>query len=480
MKYRSAPSGPGNVLQQREPGPHVRLPRLGHAGQRADARAHVARALGVVGLRHQQVAREALGALAVARVEGLDGDAEAARVAADVVEREQAPVAVEGGVLDALGHHRRRRLLEARDELVRRLGQPLDARLAQDLGVLRRDRGRRGGRCGRPAARTAPRRGRRRSWRRRRRSTSGVNVVDGLLALGLVGDRAERPRVAGDLGPQRGQRRLALRVDEQRRRVVEELVADRALDRPVAQLLAGVEDLLDPHVLDARVAQALEVAGGVGEPVGVVDAQAVDRALADQRQREAVRLLEHLRVLLAHAREVVDVEEAAVAAGLRVEVEELLAQLRVAPVAVGVVGRHVVGDDVEHHAQPGVAARRRPARGTPPRRRAPRRSRSGRRRRSRASSPAAPGRTAAGRGARRPARPGRARARAPARSRSRRPAAGGRWPAAPSSAPQEDHRARRDHELLARRPARSSSARPPGRRWSARAPSARRSGARAA
>ena len=40
----------------------------------------------------------------------------AARVAADVVEREQPHVAVERGVLDALRHDRRRRLLEARDE----------------------------------------------------------------------------------------------------------------------------------------------------------------------------------------------------------------------------------------------------------------------------------------------------------------------------------------------------------------------------
>ena len=39
------------------------------AGQRADPRAHVARALGVVRLRHQQVAREARGALGVRGVE---------------------------------------------------------------------------------------------------------------------------------------------------------------------------------------------------------------------------------------------------------------------------------------------------------------------------------------------------------------------------------------------------------------------------
>ena len=86
----------------------------------------------------------------------------------------------------------------------------------------------------------------------------------------------ERARVARELLPQLGQRRLAGRVDEERRDVVQELVARRALDRPVAQPLARLEDLLDPDVLGAAVAQPLEVAGRVGEPVGVVDAQPVD------------------------------------------------------------------------------------------------------------------------------------------------------------------------------------------------------------
>ena len=43
--------------------------------------------------------------------------AERARVAAHLVQRDQALVAVEGGVLDALGHHRRAHLLEADGEL---------------------------------------------------------------------------------------------------------------------------------------------------------------------------------------------------------------------------------------------------------------------------------------------------------------------------------------------------------------------------
>ena len=84
------------------------------------------------------------------------------------------------------------------------------------------------------------------------RSHLGPERAADLLELGLEGELAEAPVVAGDLLPQRGQRRLAGGVDEQRGDVVEELVADGARDRPVAQLLAGVEDLLHPHVLDAR------------------------------------------------------------------------------------------------------------------------------------------------------------------------------------------------------------------------------------
>jgi hypothetical protein len=100
-------------------------------------------------------------------------------------------------------------------------------------------------------------------------------------------------------------------------------------------------------VLGPARAQPLEVAGGIGEPVRMVDPQAVDRALACQLQRQLVRLGEDALVLLAHGGQVVDVEEAAVAAGALVDVEEAVPQRRVGPVAVRVVGRHVVGHDVE-------------------------------------------------------------------------------------------------------------------------------------
>ncbi len=100
--------------------------------------------------------------------------------------------------------------------------------------------------------------------------------------------------------------------------------------------------------------QALEVAGRVGETVGVVDAQAVDHAFADQVEHLAVRQLEDLGILDAHAGEIVDVEEAPVVAGLGIDVEDARALGFVGPPAVLVACAHVVGDDVEDDRQPGV------------------------------------------------------------------------------------------------------------------------------
>jgi hypothetical protein len=71
-----------------------------------------------VRLRRQQVQWEALPALLVRTVEVVDGEREAARVAADFVQRRQALVAVERRVLDPFRHHRAGRLLEPRHELV--------------------------------------------------------------------------------------------------------------------------------------------------------------------------------------------------------------------------------------------------------------------------------------------------------------------------------------------------------------------------
>ncbi len=89
------------------PPAHVLGPRVGHRAQRAGASAGVAGALRVVRLRDQQAARETPRAHLVGLVELLHRHAPAAWVAADVVQRDQAQVAIEGGVLDALRRDRR-------------------------------------------------------------------------------------------------------------------------------------------------------------------------------------------------------------------------------------------------------------------------------------------------------------------------------------------------------------------------------------
>ena len=175
------------------------------------------------------------------------------------------------------------------------------------------------------------------------------------LELRLVGDLAERAPLARQLRVQRGQRLLSGGIDEERRDVVRELVAGRPFDRPVAQTLARLEDLLDPDVRDAARTQPLQILAGIREPVGMVDAQAVDEALRDELEHLGVRRLEHVRVLDPHAGQLADVEEAAVPAGGRIPVEEPRPQLAVPPEWVlPLVGGHVVRDDVQDHTQAGL------------------------------------------------------------------------------------------------------------------------------
>ena len=277
------------VVGELEPAADVLAPLVRHRGQRADPGADIGRALGVVGHRGQQVQREALGALGVAGVEALDVDAEARRVAAHVVEREQPDVAVERGVLDALGHDRRRGLLEAGDEARWRFALEQQAR---------RDRGVHAGGLDRCAVRVAdaaatgidvrPVHGERRQacstaffgapppylsgaspkFSRSSRSTSCANGPRTCSSFASCATSPNERAVARHLLPQRRQRRLAGRIDEQRAHVVEELVADRAAHRPVAQPLAGVEDLLDPDPVDPAIPQPRQIAAGSASPSG--------------------------------------------------------------------------------------------------------------------------------------------------------------------------------------------------------------------
>src|SRR5262249_18536713 len=77
-------------------------------------------------------------------------------------------------------------------------------------------------------------------------------------------------------------------------------------------------------------------------------------AVAHELDHLRVRRPEDLPVLLLHAAELADVEEAAVKARMEGDVEENLPQREVTPERGLVNSPHVVRDDVEDHAEPGV------------------------------------------------------------------------------------------------------------------------------
>ena len=101
-----------------EPAPavHAGPPVLGHLGEDVDPGADVLAALGVVGRQGRQGIGPSGLPVPVVGVDRLGPDAEPAGLAADLVERDQAVVDVEGRVLDPLGRHRRRHLLELAGE----------------------------------------------------------------------------------------------------------------------------------------------------------------------------------------------------------------------------------------------------------------------------------------------------------------------------------------------------------------------------
>ncbi len=195
--------------------------------------------------------------------------------------------------------------------------------------------------------------------------------------------------------PQRGQRRLAGRIDEQRADVVRGTRSRPSRHTGQSRSRSSGSRIFSTHTRSApALAQPRQVAGGVGEPVGMVDPQAVDEPVAHEREHQLVRLLEHLRVLLADAGQVVDVEEAAVAAGRPGRCR------RTARAAPGRPSTRFassaamwLGTMSSTMPMPGVARAAGQPLGTRPRRRARRTAGRGRSRRSRGSSPAAPAAT---------------------------------------------------------------------------------------
>src|SRR5205814_1585102 len=89
------------------PAPQRQPPARSELGEHAEARAHVLGALGVMRRGGEHGVRPMLRPVFARRMEGLERQAEVARIVADLVQRREAHVAVERGVLYALRHYRR-------------------------------------------------------------------------------------------------------------------------------------------------------------------------------------------------------------------------------------------------------------------------------------------------------------------------------------------------------------------------------------
>ena len=318
----------------------------------------------------QHVVRPADGAGTCRGVESSHGNAEATRLAADVVERGQAVIAVKGSVLDALGHHRRRDLLELHGEGLQAFAER-GATAAADIGgqhafekivdagvgiraVFLGHRHRPGNVAaivGRQPAvgdvaaidREAGHHFHQRLAQPVEGEVAGVPAGGGdarqavgehvELArqggahdqlLGVVGKFFEVAVDAAEVAVDTRHAPLGGAIDEQVVDQVGEAVAGRAVDRPVVrQALVVGEDLLDHQIQRQRFArrrglaadgllQVTEVLARIVEPIRMVDAQPLDLALGDEIENEAVGGVEHRRVFHAQRGEVVDVEKAPV------------------------------------------------------------------------------------------------------------------------------------------------------------------------
>src|SRR4029077_11201497 len=130
--------------------------------------------------------------------------------------------------------------------------------------------------------------------------------------LALADDVLERASLPRELAIEAAERLLSGRIDEQSADKIGELVAGRALDRPVlAQVLMARENLLDHQIEWPRgpLAQADAIALGIEQTVDMIDAESVERPAADLFEHEAVSEVEQFRLLHAQAGEFVDVEK---------------------------------------------------------------------------------------------------------------------------------------------------------------------------
>ncbi len=353
------PRGPGQGAVGRPGAGRGRLgqhpgPALRALGEHGDRRPDVGAALGVVGGQHGPGQRPVALQAGAVRVEVAGGEAGRARVAADLVGRQQRHVPVERRVLHRLGAQRGGGLREPGAELLvpgpvpgpPQRQVPHDAHRVRLLrhpeggtglggGLLGEDRLGVGGVVGpvdlhadqQLAQRGAQRPGGVVAQRGVRRAGADVRghpgepvhlggqlVVDGLVRRPARGGRPVAPgvRLRGGEGAVVGEQFPgALRVGEDAVDAAQGVVAGGAVHRPGGgQHLPVGEDLLhDGPPAAGRLVQLPQIRVGVGEAVRVVHAQTVEHALVEQPQDRPVRGPEDLRVLHADADEVRDAEE---------------------------------------------------------------------------------------------------------------------------------------------------------------------------
>ena len=200
------------------------------------------------------------------------------------------------------------------------------------------------------------------------------------LLLAAVRQVGERHALVREAAVDVVERPLVAAVHEQvvhRRR---ELVAGRAGDGPVArQLLAAAEDLLDDDEerpvggagrLHALL-EPLQVVAGIEEAVHVVDAEAGHGAALDEREDEAVHLVEDRRIFHAQRRQLVHVEEPAVVdllgrhapvrEAIRLRVQQAVERVEAPRLPVRPVEPPDAAVDELAHAAAAIGERREPA-----------------------------------------------------------------------------------------------------------------------
>ncbi len=259
------------------------------------------------------------------------GEGELRRLTADLGERGEPGPAVEGAVLDALGHHHSGGLLEPDGELRGRIVEPFHHRtqrvgqfrtvpygefhcLVEVLAAQRQVRPVHAERAEQFGDRVVGVGG---QIRHEPGQPQYLGPEDPVRHRALGGPRHGRPvdpQAVPQLGVQPVEHRLAGRIDEQPIQRGERLVPGGPRAGPGRrELLVPLDDLLDQHIaVVGELGQVVEVAARVRQPVRMVDPQAVHPVVLDPLLHLRMGHLEDLGQLHANAGQRVDREEPAV------------------------------------------------------------------------------------------------------------------------------------------------------------------------